>query len=322
MIKHLKVPESEAQNAKDFLDSIGALNTDFLPFKKNGSILWPLNFDVEGELVEMEGVPVTNRSRDYRRKLPKEIQDVAPRAFDIFGEIAIIRLPKEIHEFSDSIASALIHSNPNVTKVAMDLGVKGSYRIRELKLIGGESGFVTTHKENGLKFRLDISKVYFSPRLSMERQRLSRLVEPGERILDAFAGAAPFSITLAKNGGKVTAVDANPESERWAEENFNLNHIPISNYEFICSRIEDTVESLNEYDRIIMNNPTKSLDYVHLLTPLVRKGGMVHVYCILSNNQTDEVFSVFGPDFELTLMREVHPYSPATSMMVFDMKKS
>ena len=97
MIKHLKVPEIEAQNAKDFLDSIGALNTDFLPFKKNGSILWPLNFDVEGELVEMEGVPITKRSRDYRRKLPKEIQDVAPRAVDIFGEIAIIRLPKERH---------------------------------------------------------------------------------------------------------------------------------------------------------------------------------------------------------------------------------
>ena len=156
----------------------------------------------------------------------------------------------------------------------------------------------------------------------MERQRLSRLVEPGERILDAFAGAAPFSIILAKNGGTVTAVDANPESERWAEENFKLNHIPISNYEFICSRIEDTVESLNEYDRIIMNNPTKSLDYVHLLTPLIRKGGMIHVYCILSNDQTDEVFSAFGPEFELTLMRDVHPYSPATSMMVFDMKKS
>ena len=322
MTKHLRVPENEAQNAKDFLDSIGALNTDFLPFKENGSILWPLNFDVEGELIEMEGIPATKESRDYRRKLPEEIQGISPRAFDIFGEIAIIRIPEEIHEFSKSIASALIQSNPNVTKVAMDLGVKGQYRVRELKLIGGEPGFITTHKENGLNFKLDISKVYFSPRLAMERQRLSMLVEPGERILDAFAGAAPFSITLAKRGGKVTAVDANPESERWAKENFNLNHIPNTNYEFFCSRIEDIVESLGDYDRIIMNNPTKSLDYVHLLTPLVRKRGMIHIYCILSRDQTDEVLSAFGSGFELSLMREVHPYSPSTSMMVFDMKVS
>ena len=322
MIKHLKVPESEAQNAKDFLDSIGALNTDFLPFKEHGSILWPLNFDVEGELVEMDGIPVTKESRDYRIKLPEEIRDVAPRAFDIFGEIAIIKLPEAIHEYSESIASALIQSNPNVTKAAMDLGVKGPYRVRELNLIGGEPGFVTTHKENGLKFKLDISKVYFSPRLAMERQRLSKLVESGERVLDAFAGAAPFSIILAKSGGKITAVDANPESERWAKENFDLNHIPKSSYEFICSRVEDIVESLGEYDRIIMNNPTKSLDYVHLLTPLVRKGGMIHIYCILPDNQKDEILSTFGYEFELTQMRIVHPYSPATSMMVFDMKKS
>ena len=73
---------------------------------------------------------------------------MAPRAFDIFGEIAIIKLPEVIHEYSESIASALIQSNPNVTKAAMDLGVKGPYRVRELNFIGGEPGFVTTHKEN------------------------------------------------------------------------------------------------------------------------------------------------------------------------------
>ena len=131
-----------------------------------------------------------------------------------------------------------------------------------------------------------------------------------------------FSITLAKSGGKVTAVDFNPESERWAKENFDLNNIPESSYKFICSGIEDVVESLGEYDRIIMNNPTKSLDYVHLLTPLVRKGGMIHIYCILPDNQKDEILSAFGSEFELIQMKTVHPYSPATSMMVFDMRKS
>ena len=143
MIKHLKISESEAQNAKDFLESIDALNTDFLPIKEDGFILWPLNFIVDGELVDLEGIPAIKSSRDYRRRLPREIQEVAPRAFDIFGEIAIVRLPESIHKFSETIATALIQANPNVTKVAMDLGVEGEYRIRILKLIGGESGFVT-----------------------------------------------------------------------------------------------------------------------------------------------------------------------------------
>ena len=52
MIKHLKVPDSEAQESKEFLESIDALNSDFLPIKKEGFVLWPLNFAVEGEIVE------------------------------------------------------------------------------------------------------------------------------------------------------------------------------------------------------------------------------------------------------------------------------
>jgi len=322
LIKHLKISESEAQNAKDFLESIDALNTDFLPIKEDGFILWPLNFIVDGELVDLEGIPAIKSSRDYRRRLPREIQEVAPRAFDIFGEIAIVRLPESIHKFSETIATALIQANPNVTKVAMDLGVEGEYRIRKLKLIGGESGFVTIHKENGLKFRLDISKVYFSPRLSMERQRLSRLVKSGEKILDAFAGAAPFAVTLSKSGGRVTAVDANPDSERWARGNFSLNQVPESDYDFFCSRIEDVVDNLSEYDRIIMNNPTKSLDYIKLILPFLKTGGTIHLYCILPKNQSNDVMFLFGSGFECTMRREVHPYSPTTSMMVFDVKKS
>ena len=173
MTKHLKVPDSEAQESKEFLESIDALNSDFLPIKKEGFVLWPLNFTVEGEIVECQGLVTNRSSRDYRNRLSPEIRKLAPRAFDIFGDIVIIRLPDELSESSDSIAQALLDSNPNISKVALDLGVGGQYRLRKLELIGGEPGFVSVHKENGLTFKLDISKVYFSPRLAMERQRIS-----------------------------------------------------------------------------------------------------------------------------------------------------
>ena len=321
MIKHLKVPDSEAQESKEFLESIDALNGDFLPIKKEGFVLWPLNFAVDGEIVECQGLVTNRSSRDYRNRLSPEIRKLAPRAFDIFGDIAIIRLPDELSESSDPIAQALLDSNPNISKVALDLGVGGQYRLRKLELIGGEPGFVSVHKENGLTFKLDISKVYFSPRLAMERQRISKLVDSGEKILDAFAGAAPFSVTLARRGCSVTAVDANPESEKWAHDNFHLNHIPVSDYDFICSRIEDTVADLDKYDRIIMNNPTKSLSYVNLLSPLVRSGGYIHLYCMAPKDGSLDVMENFGSEFEYTRTREVHPYSPSTSLMVFDIKK-
>ena len=92
MIKHLKVPDNKAQEAKSFLEESRALNDSFLPIKKEGYILWPLNFEVDGEIIECEGIKATRRSRDYRLRLPLEIQNIAPRAFDIFGDIAIIKL--------------------------------------------------------------------------------------------------------------------------------------------------------------------------------------------------------------------------------------
>ena len=69
MIKHLKVPESRAQEAKIFLEESKALNDSFLPIKKEGYILWPLKFIVDGEIVECEGVKSTRISRDYRLRL-------------------------------------------------------------------------------------------------------------------------------------------------------------------------------------------------------------------------------------------------------------
>ena len=41
------------------------------------------------------------------------------------------------------------------------MGVKGDYRIRNLEMLFGED-FVSTHRENGFEFTLDISQVYFS----------------------------------------------------------------------------------------------------------------------------------------------------------------
>ena len=79
------------------------------------------------------------------------------RSFDIFGNIAIIKLSDESSEYSEIIAESLLSSNPNVNRVALDLGVKGEYRVRELEMIAGESDFVSIHKENGFEFELDIS---------------------------------------------------------------------------------------------------------------------------------------------------------------------
>ncbi len=322
MIKHLKVPEKNAQEAKLFLEKSDALNDAFLPIKKEGYILWPLNFEVDGEIVTCEGLKSTRHSRDYRLLLPSKIRDLAPRAFDMFGDIGIIRLSDESLEYSEIIAEALLKSHLNLKKVAIDNGVKGEYRIRQLQMVIGESGFVSLHKENGFEFKLDISKVYFSPRLSMERSRIYNAVKPGEEVLDAFAGVCPFGVSLASKGCKVTAVDSNPDSEFWAHENFKRNKVSKLNYEFFCSKIEEILPKLNSYDRIIMNSPTTSLDYLQLIAEKLRIGGVIHLYCIIEKEEDFKINSYLNSDFNCVFERVVHPYSPTSSLVVFDIVKA
>ena len=322
MIKHLKVLERDAQDARLFLEKSNALNDAFLPIKKGGYILWPLNFEVKGEIVVCEGVKSKRNSRDYRKLLPVEIRSLAPRSFDIFGDIGIIRIPDECLEYSDIIAKALLKSHLNLRKIALDEGVKGEYRIRQLKMIIGDPDFVSLHKENGFEFKLDISKVYFSPRLSMERSRIYDIVKSGEKILDAFAGVCPFSVSLASKGCKLTAGDSNPDSEYWVHENFRLNKIPKSSYDFFCSKIEDILPELKLYDRIIMNSPTTSLNYLQSLSSKLNVRGVIHLYTIIENSAVFKIGDYLPSNFNCVFERVVHPYSPSSSLMVFDIVKA
>jgi len=321
LLRHLKVPKFKAQEAKKYLETKGALHEDFLPIKEDDFVFWPVKFEIDGEIVERKGNPVVKKSRDYRSHLSSEIKELAPKSFDIFGDIAIVKMPEVLMKHSGMIADALLISNSNINKVALDSGVTGKYRIRELKLLKGPSGFISTHKENGLLFTIDISKVYFSPRLATERQRIANKVTGVEHVLDAFAGAAPFSVILAKKGCYVTSIDANPESEKWARINFKQNHVPQSNYNFICSRVEDMIESLSPFDRVIMNNPMNSFAYIESLRDMVKLGGIVHFYYIGSMEDQLTVVNTFGADFRCLLTREVHPYSPSSSVMVSDLER-
>ena len=321
LISHLKVLKEKAQEAKDFLRKEGYLNSDFLPINEGKFILWPLNQDTipfEGSIVKCKGVGHNKKSRDYRLNLTDNIRNLAPRSFDIFGEIAILRLTNDLKDHEEEIAEALLLSHKNIKTVCADSGVHGEFRIRNLRIISGENNFVSVHKENGMKFEADISKVYFSPRLATERERLSSLVKKGELVLDAFAGVAPFSISLAKKGSKVLSLDSNPEAKMWALKNFIKNGISTSQYRYCTSKFEKFDFKSEKFDRIIMNNPTNSLPFLNMAMDLVTKKGVIHMYLISPKDSPFNISNHLNSGYNCTSKKEVHAYSPSSSLFVFD----
>ena len=325
MISHLKVANNKAEEAKSFLKDKGYLNESYLPIKKDNSVLWPLNQNsvpFKGKIVICNGLVHNKKTRDYRLNLDKEIRDIAPRSFDIFGDIAILRLRSDSEVYERQIAEALLLSHKNIKTICVDLGVHGEFRIRDLRVISGDNNFISVHKENGMKFEADISKVYFSPRLATERERLSSLVNNHEDVLDAFAGVAPFSISVAMKGCKVTSLDSNPEAVKWALKNFDRNGINEKYFSFFTSKFEDYDFGPQKFDRIILNNPTNCLPYLDKAMKLVVKMGMIHFYCICPKDDSFQLSEYLAEDFECIAKREVHAYSPSSSLFVFDIRRN
>jgi tRNA G37 N-methylase Trm5 len=72
----------------------------------------------------------------------------------------------------------------------------------------------------------------------------------------------------------------------------------------------------------VMNNPTNSLSYLEPLSNKLKCGGVIHLYNIMDKGEKLEIRDFLGSEFECVFEREVHPYSPQSSLKVFDILKS
>ena len=88
-------------------------------------------------------------------------------AFDLVGDIAIIEIPDELVKKEKIIADALLVLLKNVKVVCKKAGMhEGVFRTQKMKVLAGENRKETVHKENDVRVKIDVEKVYFSSRLS------------------------------------------------------------------------------------------------------------------------------------------------------------
>jgi tRNA (guanine37-N1)-methyltransferase len=216
-----------------------------------------------------------------------------PRSFDVVGDIIVLQLDSDLGACETSIAEAMMEVHPNVRAVFAKSGeISGTERIMPLRLIAGENRTHTIHKEHGCSFEVDLSKVFFSPRLSTEHQRIALLVDKGERVVDMFAGVGPFSILIAKRveDVRVEAIDANPQALELLRENVRLNKVESK----VLAHLGDARDVIRENlthgaSRVIMNHPSASKDFIKAACDALKPtGGVIHYYTFVGSSwETD-----------------------------------
>jgi tRNA (guanine37-N1)-methyltransferase len=179
---------------------------------------------------------------------------------------------------------------------------------------------VTEHRESGFRYKLDVSRVFFSPRLATERKRVFSSVREGERVLVPFCGVGPFVIPVAAEGASVTAVENNPDAMRWFLENLVLNRV-----EGRVRAIEgDVLEILpgldSSFDRVICPTPYGRDDVLPLVTSRARTGGIVHFYTFKNDRQAGEMVRRFPAEgLEVLFAGRCGPVAPGVNRYVYDL---
>jgi tRNA (guanine37-N1)-methyltransferase len=267
------------------------------------------------------------------------------KSYDIIGDIIVIRIPPEVYAQREMIAAALHTLHPRVRSIAavpLHAHTAELYRTRELEVIWGDANLETTHKESGCIFKVDLTHVFFSPRLSYERMRVARQVVPGETIINLFSGAGCFSILIAKlqPQTKIYSIDVNPYAYDYMRENVALNKvegmvIPI------LGDARDELEKLEGVaDRVIMPLPEYAHSFLLLATRALkldtREGGagVIHYYAVSTGRRDENLFyapferaqdtiaAAFGTSLQLELeeKRIVRSVAPRRYHVVLDLR--
>lgn len=228
-------------------------------------------------------------------KLAKKELEVIPASFDIIGSIAVFSdFPKELVKKERIIANELLRLNKNIKTVCKKTRkYSGKYRLPKLKIISGEKTKETVYRENNVTLKLDIEKVYFSPRLANERLRIAKLVRPGEDILVMFSGCAPFPCVISKNtkAESIIGVEINPVAHKYALENIRLNK--LANVGLIKGDVKKVLPK-KKFDRILMPLPKGAESYLGLALKKAKKGTVIHFYDFLNQDEFSKAKEKIG----------------------------
>ncbi len=206
-------------------------------------------------------------------------------------------------------------------------GVGGESRVSELVLLWGSEVSTVIHKEYGLKFIVDIHKVYFNPRLSTEHRLLAKEVSDGELVVDAFSGFGGFSIHIASlRRCRVLANDVNPHALACLAKNIELNKRLLKGSIVVVNGDSGQMTSFlrkSVADRIVADIPHRSIEFIEVYNHLARKGAVLHLYLV--SKDLSEALGNSGKLIEEGWhpinARRVLEYSPAKNVFRVDFRK-
>jgi len=343
MVKVLRLKKEQAQAAKEFLQQKGWFATGTMIGRSvQRYVLLPLNekADEKALLKKFKPASIENRNLQafpalpgnlkilLRGIVPEKALDELIKSYDTVGDIAVLDIPPKLERFEGQIAHAMKRAYPNLKVIAKKAGKREAIeRVLPLKIISGENRLVTMYKEHEVPMKVDLEKVYFSPRASGERFRIAQLVKRNEKVLVMFGGIAPYALVIAKlqPNCKIWSVELNPDAHELAETNVRINrfgHIVTP----ILGDVLEVVPKIGErFDRTIMPLPNQSWTYLPLALEYSAPSATIHFMVTVKDRELDKVKTKIeetakkaGKKIEIKNWRLFGSFAPRINRYTFD----
>jgi len=226
------------------------------------------------------------------------------------------------------VAEAIMKIHKRIKAVYRKNPVEGEYRVRKLELIGGEPIEETEVKEHGIRMRLNVHKVFYSPRMATDRWEVAKKVKPYERVLVPFAGIGPYALLIAKQEptAQVVGIELNPDAVKYFEENIKLNK--LTNVKVIQGDAAQEILNWRRWaDRIVMPIPMYAEHFLKPISEAVSKRTYIYVYLFVdAKNPLEEgkkkIEEALGMPFVVVSYRKLRSYSKEVDEYVFEIMTS
>lgn len=334
----VRVQKQSAEAFRKKLARAGLLDKSHAIIDERGCVMIPVLSVPSSSLLKEYSATVQELEFPTRRALRDPIDDVReaaaipdslkpllPDKWERFGDVGVVKLDPGLdryeHEVAEAYASVL-----GLKAVLKDVvGISGQFRTPSTKLLLG-SDTVTTHVENGIKYRFDAAKIMFSSGNMEERIRMAGMACDGEVVVDMFAGIGYFTLPLAvyQKPRKVVACEINPVAQRYLVENAKLNHVE-KRIDVFAGDNRD-LPGTDFADRVIMGYVKTTHEFLPVALRLLRDGGVIHYHETCPNELLPLrpiqriVDCLHGGRAEILRSKVVKSYAPGVSHVVVDVR--
>ena len=238
-----------------------------------------------------------------------------PRHFDVVGDIAIVHAAqgRETEASMRERGQAIMKVNRKIKVVVARGGkLESEKKFPSLmSIVAGRnrSPLMTSHKEFGVTYVIDLGRAFFTARMGMERLRITQQIGRGEKVLVLFCGCGPEVLQIADKtqAAEIVAVDINPHAISCARR--GLSKLMKKHGDDLQSTVKileaDALQFGKEYpahfDRVLVPRPKgvdpgknggggdQGLAFLNALLPTLRDGAEVHWYDFAADHEPRNV---------------------------------